>query len=279
MKKESSSFTFSEILLFLKSRIFLYNLIRLFLVIIILWIINSIFLRIYTNHGEKLVLPKYEGIPMSKVIENAEGKGYQIIVSDSVFIKGKEGGIVLSQIPVAGSKVKSGRSVYVTITKYESESFSSETLPLLYGKKLEFKKNELYNTFELISKIRGTKYDPGPENHILEVYYKGELIVSPNIRKIDVILFKGDTLEFILSKRSGGEVPVPSLVCKTLAAGKFLLSSSYLEIGSIEEEGTITDPESAYIIDQIPAFEPDKKLAVGSRIAIRITQERPYKCN
>ncbi len=216
---------------------------------------------------------------MTQVIENAKSKGYTIIVSDSLFVKGKPGGIILSQIPVAGSKVKSGRSIYVTISKYKSESFLSEALPLLYGKKLEFKNSELYNNFELVSKIRGTKYDPGPENHILEVYYKGDLIVSPSLRKTDVSIFKGDTLEFILSKRSGGEVPVPDLLCKTLAAARFLLSSSYLEMGTIEEEGIISDPENAFILSQSPMPDGILKLPVGSSVSLKIAQERPDRCN
>jgi beta-lactam-binding protein with PASTA domain len=243
-----------------------------------LWLINSFFLNFYTNHGQKLILPKYQGLPLDQVLKHANQRGYQIIVSDSIFVKGKRGAMVLSQIPVAGSKVKRGRAIYITVSKFLAESFLSEQLPVLYGKKLEHKRSELFNTFELNSRIRGVQFDPGPENHILEVYYKGELIINSQVRKNEVNISKGDTLEFILSTRSGGQVPIPDLICKQLTAAKFLLSSSKLDLGSVIAEGEITDQESAYIIEQSPAVEIDKTVSLGTSFTLKIVQDKPEKC-
>jgi beta-lactam-binding protein with PASTA domain len=276
--KKESTFKFADIIGFFKSKIFLHTLVRLFLLFIIIWFLNSFFLKIYTNHGQKLSLQKYEGIALDQVKKHAELRGYSVVISDSLFVKGKPGGYVISQVPPPGFKVKRGRTIYVTVSKYRAETFLSEQLPVLYGKKLEHKRNELFNTFELISKIRGVQFDPGPENHILETYYKGVLLANAQVRRHDISISKGDTLEFVISTRSGGEVPIPELVCQTLAAAKFLLSSSKLELGNIVQEGEITDIETAYIIEQTPAAEMNKTIELGSTFTLKIVQEKPEKC-
>jgi len=279
MSQEPSSFKFSDLLGFFKSKIFMHTLLRLLLVFIIIWFLNSFFLDFYTNHGQKLILPKYEGIALEQVLKHASNREYVIAISDSLFVKGKPGGYILSQIPPAGSKVKRGRTIYVTISKYQAASFMSEQLPVLYGKKLEYKRTELFNTFELNCKIRGVQFDPGPENHILEVYYKGILLANSQVRRTDVSISRGDTLEIVISTRSGGQVPIPDLVCQTLAAAKFLLSSSKLELGTIVEEGEITDAETAYIIEQKPLLEINKTIDLGTSFTLKIVQLKPEKCD
>ena len=279
MSKDTPRLKFSELPAFLKSKLLLHTLIRLFLVVIILWIIQAFFLNLYTNHGQKLTLQKYVGVTLANTKKHAEPRGYEIIVSDSLYIKGRAGGLIVSQIPLPGSQVKRGRKIYVTLTKYQAESFQAELLPILYGKKYEFKRTELFNLFELNSKIKGVKFDPGPENHILEVYYHNQLLINGSERKTNVTIAKGDTLEFVISTKVGGEVPIPNLICQTLAEAKFLLSSSKLELGTIVEEGDITDPETAYIVKQIPEAQDGQTIELGSSFKITIVQQKPENCN
>ncbi len=279
MSKDTPRLKFSELPAFLKSKLLLHTLIRLFLVVIILWIIQAFFLNLYTNHGQKLTLQKYVGVTLANAKKHAEPRGYEIIVSDSLYIKGRAGGLIVSQIPLPGSQVKRGRKIYVTLTKYQAESFQAELLPILYGKKYEFKRTELFNLFELNSKIKGVKFDPGPENHILEVYYHNQLLINGSERKTNVTIAKGDTLEFVISTKVGGEVPIPNLICQTLAEAKFLLSSSKLELGTIVEEGDITDPETAYIVKQIPEAQDGQTIELGSSFKITIVQQKPENCN
>lgn len=275
--QQKNNFQFLDLFAFLKSKLFGHTLLRLFLVVLLLWVLHSIALRLYTNHGQKLIMPKYLGQELQSAIKHADSRGFKIEVSDSIFLKGQKPGIILSQIPVEHSKVKTGRTIYVTTSKFRSESFMSVQLPVLYGKKYEFKKRELQNTFDIYSKIRGQLYDPGPELHILEVYYKGEIINNADLRNEEIIIYKGDTLEFVVSTQSGGKVPVPDFYCKTLAEAKFLLAGSKLELGDLELIGEFEDQESAYVIDQdIPS---DQMVALGTKIKLSISQQKPELCN
>ncbi|HEX5626226.1 MAG TPA: PASTA domain-containing protein, partial [Saprospiraceae bacterium] len=164
-------------------------------------------------------------------------------------------------------------------SKYAAETLLSEQLPVLYGKKYEHKKVELFNTFELYTRITGVQFDPGPENHILQVSYKGRLIINDQERTAGVPIARGDTLEIVISTKKGGAVPVPDLVCKTLAEARFLLESSKLELGAIREEGEITDAASAYVIEQFPPAQSEETVDLGTAFKITIAQERPAHCD
>lgn len=70
----------------------------------------------YTRHGESHVVPSVK----RKNIEEAENilnsQKMQSVIIDSTYVKGEAAGIVLEQTPVPGSRVKEGRSIYLTIT-------------------------------------------------------------------------------------------------------------------------------------------------------------------
>lgn len=270
-------FRISEIPAFFKSKLFGHTVLRLFLVFIILWILHSVFLRLYTHHGQKVKMPRYIGVSQEEASRHAMKRDFKLFVTDSVFWKGKPGGLIMSQIPLPGSMVKEGRSIYVTITKYRAEGILSADLPTLYGKRFELKRKELFNNFELFSRVKEIRYDPGPEQHILEVFYKGQVITDAEERNDDVEILKGDTLDFVLSTQSGGKVEMPKLLCMNLAEARFLLSTYKLELSDLQYESEITDEENAFVIWQNPGA--GESIALGSEIQIKIRQEKPADCN
>jgi beta-lactam-binding protein with PASTA domain len=246
--------------------------------LIALIILTMLWLRLYTNHGEKLVMPTLVKKNIYEAAELAEDKSFQIVVFDSIFKLGVPGGTVLSQNPAGGSEVKSGRKVYVTITKYAPEKIKVKDLPILYGNDFNQKMNELEYR-GLKSKIVGRKYDPGEPNHILEVYYKGQLIIGQDILRSNVEINKGEELEFIVSDKGSGEVVVPQLECLTLLEAEFLLEGSKLIIGDIQERGTISDRSAAYILTQEPVFDGVTKIPMGSQVNVVIVATKPANCN
>ncbi len=276
MKNDARGFRFSELVLFLKSKSFGHTMLRFGIVIVLLWVIHSICLRLYTNHGQKLKMPKYIGVFLDKAIEHAHSKGYEVQVLDSIFINGKPGGLVLSQIPKEGALVKDGRTIYVSVTKYHAEQFRSSELPILYGKNFKFKRDELHNIFELNTRIQGGKFDPGPEGHILEVYYHGQRIMDGELRKDDVLINRGDTLDFVISTSVGGKIEVPDLLCKTMAEVEFLLSSYKLELGKVEHLETIDDVPSSFISEQFP--HPGESVPFSTQVDLKISQSKPPHC-
>ncbi|GLR16729.1 PASTA domain-containing protein [Portibacter lacus] len=232
----------------------------------------------YTNHGQKLVLPNYVEMSLSEATSAAEEESFHLIVNDSVHMIGKPGGIIIDQNPKPDSKVKENRKVYVTTTKYIADQIKVSALPSLYGRDFERKSKEL-SFMDLNAAVKDYVYDPGEPNHILEVYYKGERIISSEGRDADINIEKGGTLEFVLSKRYGGEMGIPNVECMEYESAFFLIENLKLKVSEIINSGVITDQSTAYVIAQDPAFTPDGLIQIGDEIKLTISQEKPANCN
>ena len=100
---------------FLKSRFLWVNILAaIVLCVVICWVVFWR-LDVYTHHGEAVEVPDLSGM----YVEEAElilkdcSLGYEII--DSVYIRSMRGGEIAEQTPIAGTKVKKNRKVYITV--------------------------------------------------------------------------------------------------------------------------------------------------------------------
>lgn len=247
--------------------------------VLLVFVIVLLWLRLYTNHGQKLELPDYRKIHVDTAKKDAEKKSFEIIVNDSLFKVGTPGGVILNQNPVAGSLVKENRKVYVDISRYNATTNKLEDLPVMYGREYNSVKRSLSH-LEIGSKIKNYKYDAGEPNHILEVWYEDKLVDGRAGRRKDVEIKTGGQLEFVLSKKEGGQVAIPNLVCDMLGNAKWKLSRSQLKLGRIEKRGLITVPlDSAYIVEQSPVYNDTLKIEMGQSINVLVMQNRPESCN
>ncbi len=263
---------------YLKSSIFIKQLLFLIGAFLLLIFIILMWLRFYTNHGQKLELPKFIGQNIEEAKAQSEDLSFEIIVNDSIFIVGKPGGIITDQNPKPLSLVKEGRKVYVTITKFGTETVKVADLPTLYGNAFDQKKTELkYRDIECV--IKDYIYDPGEPNHILEVWYNNELIISKDGRKNEVEITKGGTLECVVSQRDGGDVTIPDLKCLELEEARFLLESSKLQLGDIIKKVNAEPDAVLYIVSQSPMYDGISNIKMGEKINVTVSASRPVECN
>lgn len=237
------------------------------LIFLLQWI-----LRIYTNHGQKLILPSYLDMPLEDAEQKAADESFRIIPNDSIFVVNKPGGIILSQNPDPDAVVKEGRKVYVTLTKYNADQIKVERLPLMYGKDFERKKKELKIAFEIEAEVAEYRFDPGPPNYILAVLYEQDTIISARGRDHNYEIPKGATLRFVISKEDGASLTVPDLICMGQEEAAFLLSTLKLNVEAIDA------PESnegeLYVVRQEPRYDPQAKITMGDTIKVWLS---PYK--
>ncbi|MBK8502508.1 MAG: PASTA domain-containing protein [Saprospiraceae bacterium] len=251
------------------------GLIALFLLGVLLVVI--LFLRWYTHHGQSLELPDYIGQTVEVAAKDAHKNSFEIKVVDSVFMVGKEGGVIIDQNPKPDSQVKQKRKIYVTVSKHSADQIPLGRLPVLYGKSYERKTKELKQGFEINTKIVGRKYDAGAPEHILEVIYDGQTIVSTDVRKDDVLIDKGGTLEMILSKETGGSLSMPDLSCKSYDEAAFQMQTLNLIIGDEIKDNTVKNIDAAYVYNQVPS--PESRVYTGDTVKIYLTQIKPADCN
>ena len=69
---------------------------------------------VFTNHGEQVKVPDVSFMPLQQAIDKLEAAGLEYEV-DSIYNEDYKPGIVIDQVPVAGSMVKSIRPVMLTI--------------------------------------------------------------------------------------------------------------------------------------------------------------------
>jgi beta-lactam-binding protein with PASTA domain len=69
----------------------------------------------YTRHNEAVVVPNVVGVTVPKAAEFFTSKGLRYSVVDSVFSKAVAPGAIVDLKPSAGSKVKEGRIVFITV--------------------------------------------------------------------------------------------------------------------------------------------------------------------
>lgn len=255
-------------------QLFYLSVLMLIFLLLVMWA-----LRLYTRHGQKIELADLKGMTLEEASDVTDRHDFELVISDSIFVVGKPGGVILDQNPKPGSFVKEDRKIYITVTKQNADKILVKNLPALYGNAYEQKKKELeYRNIK--STVKSYQYDFGEPNHILEVWYKGQLIISKDVKRDDVEIEKGGVLDFVLSEKEGGEIPVPDLRCMTLAEATFLLESSKLMLGEVVRQGNGSAPDDKwYILEQEPAYDGMSVIERGQTIMVTIVPALPSGCN
>ena len=104
---------------FKKNRAFWLNLIAMPAVVIAIIFGVLHWLDDYTHHGQSIIVPNVKGLPLQQAEAEFNKKNLKTVVIDSNFVKGMPAGAVLEQKPTSGAKVKTGRTVYLTINTAE----------------------------------------------------------------------------------------------------------------------------------------------------------------
>ncbi len=264
-----------EIYYFISSGIFLRNFGGIVAMVALFFVLSFTWMKCYTKHGESLHIQDYVGMDLEDAIDRAESSSFQIVVNDSTYKPKLKPNIVLTQSPKPLSQVKKNRKIYVSITKKVPELVE---LPNLTGG------NDDYKNFErkckrkdvevrILKEVFSNKLEP---NTILEVYYNDVEITDELKGGYEVP--KGGEIQCVVTKRGGGAVPIPELVCKKYDEAIFLIGSFNLNIGSVIKDKTVTNESSAYIWRQEPRFSASGTMRVGEQINIYLTQYKPKNC-
>ncbi len=77
-------------------------------------------INIYTHHGEAVEVPQIVGMQESDARYTLEKLGLIMVQADTDYDKQKPTGCIMAQQPEAGTKVKVGRQIFLTINSSES---------------------------------------------------------------------------------------------------------------------------------------------------------------
>ena len=249
---------------FLKSKTFLANLILAALLITGLFFGLNHFLASYSRHGENIKVADLNSLALSEVdiLLSSKGLSFEVIDSSEYDPKYPRGSVI-AQYPEAGSSVKVGRSIRITINPFKPRKIE---MPMLIEK----------------TKRRAI-YDLESKGFII-----GELIYVPYIGKDVVIevkignrsimpgekLNKGTTIDLVLGQGLSDElIPSPYLRWKTLEEARENLLARSLNLGSIIYDEGISDTAAALVYRQSPSPTLIPNIQMGREIDLWLTND------
>jgi eukaryotic-like serine/threonine-protein kinase len=230
--------------------------ISLLITLTLSWVILA-FLKQYTKHGDSILVPSFVGLSLSEMNKFESARDFELAVIDSVYDYTKKGGTIVSQDPLPNSKVKPGRTIYLSVIAFLPEQVK---MPALIDLSLRQAK-ALLQTYGL--KLGFIKLMPDPaKNAVLQVTYRGRGI-QPGVS-----IPKGSTIDLFVGSGVGGdEVNIPFLIGKTRTEAIFDIRRLGLDLGNESYESG-ADSLNAKVYMQVPMYVYGKNISTSSTISL-----------
>ncbi len=227
---------------------------------------TMLYLDDYTLHNETIQVPALEGLNINEVEKKLDSGSFTMEISDSIFEKGVQGGIVLEQDPRADYEVKQGRKIYLTLSAFEPPKIE---LPNLVDLSLR-QATSLIETYGL--EVGTLTYEPDPcTNCVLEVLLN-EQPLEEGYR-----IEKGAQINLKVGQGLSNELtPVPYLIGFEVEMAEELLKTQYLNVGSLIYDETVSSAEDtavAKVYKYQPFYSEEPILPMGSSVDLFLTAD------
>ncbi len=246
-----------------KTDIFTHIGIILALFLIVFFSFFFIYLPWSTNHGQSITVPDLKGLTMEEMEKALDDRDLDFEVSDCTFVAGAKPLSIQAQYPKAGSTVKEGRKIYLTIV---SEKAPMVKVPDVLGRSESSAKNQL-----LSAQLKAGPSELVPaleENSVLKIKFNGQEI------KPGSLIPKGSTVVFVIGDGVGNQmVDVPNLVGMAADEAEILASGQNLVLTK-RYVGAVEGSADGTIIKQRPSADGNK-IHVGDVIDVEIAGDDP----
>jgi beta-lactam-binding protein with PASTA domain len=249
---------------FLITKVFLRHLGLAAAITMVLLLGILLWLKIYTHHGKTIVVPDLTGLTTEEVDDVTSSRRLRFEAVDSVFSTEMPRGTVIKQHPVAASRVKKNRKIFLTMNAVNPEMVS---MPQLIG--LSFRQARL--ALQNAGLIQGTiTYKPDfAKNNVLQQMHNDTVINE------GTIITKGAVIDLVLGMGlSNKTTRVPDLVGLGIEEATGMISDYFLNLGAITYDKSFEEAEDstgAFIWRQYPDYDEFKRLNMGMEVDIWLT--------
>ncbi len=203
--------------------------------------------------GEEIEAPDFKNMTFEEAQDAAEAYDIKVKKGDEVVSEDVEKGKIVSQDPKAGTKIKTGSTIKVNISK----GLGDGDVPDLEGKK----QDELASYLEAAGFKLGTVTTEASEEEAGTVLSQDPQAGS----KAE----KGSTINVVVSDGSKAKAVVPYLVGKSLDNAQAALLNAGLTIGSISYDYSTTYAEGEVMWQQ---YDANAQLDKGTAVKIRVSK-------
>ena len=257
---------------FIKSKLFLWQIVIAIAVTALLITLVMWCLSIYTQHGRTILVPTLEGMTVNQIEETLSNVGLEYTVIDSIHKKDVNPGAIVDQIPAAGKKVKKGRKIFLTINAYNREM---TIMPQLVDYSLR--------NAQVVLETSGLKleqiiYRPSEYNElVLEQQVNGQPIkAGTKIEKeTGVTLIVGSGL-------NGTSAVVPNVIGQAYFDAIRTIKNARFSVGTVIFDQTVTTSEDstrAAVYRQNPSGGNGSMEQTGTSISIWLTTDTDLTIN
>jgi serine/threonine-protein kinase len=198
---------------------------------------NYVVLPVYVNHGSRLEVPRVVGLTLDAAKGSLDSAGLQAVDAGTRPDPTYPAGAVVFQNPLPGAIVKEGRRVYLTVSGGEP----LVSVPLLRGKSVRDARFALERNGLKLGEAVYEYSETFPENTIID-----------QSRVADSRVSRGSFVRVTVSRgRSLSQIPVPSVVGKTLAEAEKILAATGLKVGIVTYQPSF-DLLPNTVVDQFP---------------------------
>jgi len=245
------------------------NLLKAVLLVIAIALTAAVVLGIITQHNREYVVPDFTNLSFEQAQQLAASSSLEVEIVDSVFARGSRRGVVFSQSPKEGAKVKKGRCIALTTTAMVAKKVM---VPSLVGCSIRQAKAELLSRDLVMGHI---SYVPDmATNIVLQQIFKGSDVVPGT--EIEA----GSPIDLVLGLNEEDNMTyMPNVMGILGTRAVDAIQDNSLNIGRMvfdESVKSYSDTLAARVYRQSP--EGGTSLSMGSRISIFLTLN-PTKLN
>ena len=223
-------------------------------VIILIVLLDKVIMPFLIHDKDTVKVPNFVGKELAEAEKMISANKLNIAKVIEQYSDKNQSGIVLNQSPKAGSEVKSGRTIYLSVSKGQE----TVIVPYMIGQPLRAARVNMKNKGLQIGNITYSSSD----------IYGTDTIISQAVLSGKNVPF-GSSIDLVVSRGAEAQVKVPNLIGKRSDEAESILKESGLILGSQSPQKSDTYLPNT-IINQSP--ESGELVAKGSKVNIVITK-------
>lgn len=236
----------------------------LFAIFLVLFVLAvSLLLNLFTRHNSYMDVPDFKGYTIEEAHMVAKTDGLRLEVTDSLYVPLMDPGVILEQRPGAGTQVKSGRRIFLTVNSFTQKMV---TVPYVPGYSLRQAKNILETAGIGIGRL--VYEDNIATNYVLRQYVVDKEVVRGEPVQAE---YGSDVLLVVGREPGAGRVVVPRVTGATLRDAESRLLEMGLNVGRPVNDNDINprNQHSARVYKQSP--EQNSSAELGTTVTLYLT--------
>ena len=242
------------------------NIVLAIVFVVALVVVINLLLGMFTNHGETITVPDLTSMSVSEASREAGSHKLRVEVTDSIYVRRMAKGAVYSQNPKAGSQVKKGSRILLTINALHSKKV---TMPNLVGYSMRQAKAELNSRGLTLGKLTYVS-DIATNNVLRQVYNNREIKPGKQIES-------GAVIDLVVGLNpTDNQTYIPDLKGMKYLRAVDAIHDNSLNIRKVSFDSnvrTYADSLNAVVYRQSPTAS-NAPILMGSEVSIYLSLEK-----